>query len=107
MKSFRCVWTSGGEYAIMKTNKYRRTREAAYEKKKRQGDHRSIAGGEHAVRSSDGGSFRYSSNNVLVTRHNGQIQTVDNGVRPDIYLSNARMYDRTYISQVVDNAFPQ
>lgn len=54
-----------------------------------------------------GSCFRYSSNNVLVTRRNGQIQTVDNGVRPDIYLSNARMYDRTYISQVVDNAFPQ
>ena len=72
-----------------------------------------VACGEYDVRSSDGGStaagssFRYSSNNVLVTRYNGQIQTVDNGVRPDIYLSNARMYDRTYISQVVDNAFPQ
>lgn len=54
-----------------------------------------------------GSCFRYSSNNVLVTRWNGQVQTVDNGVRPDIYLSNARMYDRTYISQVVDNAFPK
>ncbi|MBU5461780.1 hypothetical protein [Lachnoclostridium sp. MSJ-17] len=98
---------------MMKMNTNLSTKEAAYENKKRQGDHRSIAGGEHAVRSSDGGStaagssFRYSSNNVLVTRYNGQIQTVDNGVRPDIYLSNARMYDRTYISQVVDNAFPQ
>ena len=41
----------------------------------------------------------------MVTRQNGEIKYVDEGVRPDIYLSTQKMYDRDYVAQLVRDTF--
>lgn len=37
-----------------------------------------------------------------MTRKNGEIRYVDEGVRPDIYLSTKKMYDREYIANLLE-----
>lgn len=52
-----------------------------------------------------GTSFRISSPKAFVTRQNGKITDLEDGVRPDIALSTTRMYDREYITELVDKYF--
>ena len=49
--------------------------------------------------------FRLSSTKTFVTRQNGKISNLEDGVRPDIALSTARLYDREYITELVDRHF--
>lgn len=52
-----------------------------------------------------GTAYRISSTKTFVTRQNGKIIDLEDGVRPDIALSTARMYDREYITELVDKHF--
>ncbi len=46
-----------------------------------------------------------SSESQFVTMKNGQIEDIDGGISPDIPLSNARMFDREYLIQRIDEAY--
>ena len=54
---------------------------------------------------STGAIMQISSEYRFVTMKNGYIRDIDSGVAPDVYLTMNRMFDRDYITELVDEQF--
>ena len=52
-----------------------------------------------------GSTMQISSEHRFVTMKNGYISDIDGGIRPDVYLTIDRMFDRDYIADVVRQQF--